>query len=60
MADEKHQEIEQEEGHPEGKKNRKHNRQENMKSWEQAVIKMTTGYLFDEHCGQLVINLCDE
>lgn len=60
MADEKHQEIKQEEGHPEEKKNRKDNRQENMKSWEQAVIKMTTGYLFDEHCGQLVINLCDE
>ena len=31
-----------------------------MKSWEQAVIKMTIGYLLDEYCGQLVINLCDE
>lgn len=58
VADEKHQGSKQEEAHLEERT--QDDRQKNVKSWEQVVIKMTTGCLSDEYCGQLVISLCYE
>lgn len=58
MADEKHWRSEQEGGYLEEKIQKVSWARKQEITWEQGVTKMTTGYLLDEHCRQLVINLC--